>query len=518
MPRTKSQNQSFSIFLVRQGVRAEDAIKPGLQRVVVQGVGDLHYKQNPRRAPKWLAFFDERLEHRPPLYSATNGAILTVKRNKRVFALSFGVGRHLLNPGTTEESFGLKVTLNSVDPKRLKSVDRKTFDAISCHTRTQASQPGDVTAFGLNVEQDLLRAATGSPLDPQLGVRMTGMDALLVTVPVTLDRIPSLLDSYLNQFHSDEYKKAFPWVDHIGEVRDPQLRDLLDDQLLSSIRTADPSDISAWLAVPELIEWAEIGGFRYKNHENEELHSDLHLRDFLATVTDVRDLSVDALRHRHVYAYDVQGDAWTKRWTVYNCLYGEIERGGTAYLLSGGKWYRVDRDFVATVNRSVARIVANSELPAYADKSEEHYNKRVARESAGKTALLDRKLIRVGGTAVEFCDLYTTDGRMVHVKRYGGSSVLSHLFAQGSVAANAFLEEETFRTAVNNKLPPSHRLKDPIPRPDASQYEVRYAIVSRSRKRIDHALPFFSRLNLRNAARQLRGFGFKVSLCKIETQ
>jgi uncharacterized protein (TIGR04141 family) len=518
LPKAESKNQSFSIFLIREGVRTEDAIKPGLQKVAVKDLGDLHYKQNPRRPPKWLAFFEERLVERPPLYSASNGAVLTVKRGKRIFALSFGVGRHLLKPGATEESFGLKVTLNSVDPKRLKSVDRKTFDAISCHTRTQASQPGDVTAFGLNVEQDLLRAATGSPLEPLLGVRMTGMDALLVTVPVTLNGIPSLLDSYLTQFRSDEYKKTFPWVDHIGEVRGPQLRDHLDEQLLSLIRTSDPSDISAWLAVPELIEWAEIGGFRYKNHDDEDLHADLHIRDFLATVSDAADFSVESLRHRHVYAYDAQDETWVKRWTVYNCLYGEIERDETTYLLSGGKWYRVDRDFVATVNRSVARLVEDGSLPPYADKSEEEYNKRVARASSGKTALLDRKLIRVGGTSVEFCDLYTADRHIIHVKRYGGSSVLSHLFAQGSVAANAFLEEETFRAAVNLKLPPSHRVKNPKRRPDASRYEVHYAIVSRSKKRIDHALPFFSRLNLRNAARQLRGFGFKVVLSKIESQ
>lgn len=397
-------------------------------------------------------------------------------------------------------------------------MDRKTFDAISCHTRTQASQAGDVTAFGLNVEQDLLRAATGSPLDQRLGVRMTGMDALLVTVPATADRLPALLDSYLVQFKSDGYKKTFPWVDHIGEVRDPNLKGKLDDQLLSLIRTAEPSDLSAWLAVPDLIEWAEIGGFRYKDHDSEDLHTDLHIRDFLATVAGPDTITADALRHRYVYAYGADDDEWLKRWSVYSCLYGELERDGTTYLLSGSKWYRVDSDFVGTVNRSVARLVEDSELPAYQDKSEGDYNKRVAVASGGKIALLDRKLIRVGGTTVEFCDLYTNKRQIIHVKRYGGSSVLSHLFAQGSVAANAFLDDEKFRTAVNSKLPTSHQLKDPAARPDAAQFHINYAIVSRSKKRIDHALPFFSRLNLRNAARQLRGFGFKVALSKIETR
>lgn len=64
----------------------------------------------------------------------------------------------------------------------------------------------------------------------------------------------------------------------------------------------------------------------------------------------------------------------------------------------------------------------------------------------------------------------------------------------------------TLVKAVNTKLPESHRLTDVAARPDARLYEVLYAVVSRSAKRIDKALPFFSRLNLRNAARQLRAY------------
>jgi uncharacterized protein (TIGR04141 family) len=516
MSKSKVRNQSLSIFLIREGVPVAEALKPGLRKVSVSKVGDLYYKQNPRSSPKWLTFFEDTLAEIPRLSNQSNGALLVVRRGKRHFAVSFGLGRHLLEAGKYEDSFGLRVTLNSVDPDRLKSVDRRTFDAISCHTRTQASQAGDVNAFGLNVEQDLLRAATGSPLDEQLGRRMTGMDALLVTVPTTIEALPSLLDKYLIRYEDDSYKKTFPWVDHIGEVRDAKLRAELDEQLVAMIRTSAPSDMSAWLAVPDLIEWAEIGGFRYRSSNEAELYADLHVRDFLDTVADVDVVTAETLRHRHVFAYDTDDERWIRRWTVYSCLYGEIEHDATTYLLSSGVWYRVEREFVATIDRLVARLVRTSTLPIYSDKSEGDYNKRVSAASSGKIALLDRKLIRIGGTTVEFCDLFTSDHRMIHVKRYGGSSVLSHLFAQGSVAANAFLEDPAFRAAVNTKLPKSHQFKDIANRPDPKQFEVNYAIVSRSKKRIDKALPFFSRLNLRNAARQLRAFGFNVVLSKIE--
>jgi uncharacterized protein (TIGR04141 family) len=512
-----TRSHSLSITLLKESVGPTEAIKPGLQKLEIEGVGQLYFKQNPRVPPKWLRFFGDSLDELPKLYSQSNGALLLVKRGRRHFALTFGVGRHLLEPGKGEESFGLRVTLNSVDPAKLRSVDRRAFDAISSHTRTQASQEGDVTAFGLNVEQDLLRAATGAPLDQQLGKRMTGMDSLAVTLPISIKSLPALLDKYLVQFKDDSYKRSFPWVDHIGEVHDAALRAELDQVLLTTIQDSDLSDLKAWLAVPALIDWEQIGGFRYSANKSNEPKPDLHLRDFLETVADGKGLTVDRLRQRHVYAYDAEDEHWIKRWTVYSCLYGEVERDDTTYLLSSGTWYRVEKDFVGAVDRYVAKLVTNSSLPSYSDASEGAYNKRIARLSKGKIALLDQMLIKVGGTTVEFCDLLTTDKRIIHVKRYGGSSVLSHLFAQGSVAANAFLEDPAFRAAVNIKLPKSHKLADAALRPNPEDFEINYAIVSRSQKRIDKALPFFSRLNLRNAARQLKAFGYRVTLSKIET-
>jgi uncharacterized protein (TIGR04141 family) len=341
------------------------------------------------------------------------------------------------------------------------------------------------------------------------------MDSLLVATPTTVGKLPALLDEYLTQFQDDSYKKSFPWVDHIAEVRDPKLRSQLDESLIGMIRAEDPSDLSAWLAVPELVEWAEIGGFRYRDADAADLYPDLHIRDFLRSVQDPKTLSVATLKQRQVFAYGVDDGTWTERWTVYACLYGEVEHDKTTYLLSSGKWYRVEKEFVATVNADIGGLVIASMLPNYADKSEGAYNERVASASGGKIALTDRKLIRVGGTSVEFCDLYTSTQQMIHVKKYAGSSVLSHLFAQGSVAANAFLEDAKVRAAVNAILPASHRLSVPADRPDPRTFEVIYAVISRSLKPIDKVLPFFSRLNLRNAARQLRAFGYMVALTKI---
>jgi bifunctional non-homologous end joining protein LigD len=63
-------------------------------------------------------------------------------------------------------------------------------------------------------------------------------------------------------------------------------------------------------------------------------------------------------------------------------------------LLSGGKWYRLDRDFVTEVNRYFDQLPPfDVALPEYNDNSEETYNTRVCDGSA-EFALMDQQLIK----------------------------------------------------------------------------------------------------------------------------
>ncbi len=130
---------------------------------------------------------------------------------------------------------------------------------------------------------------------------------------------------------------------------------------------------------------------------------------------------------------------------------------------------------------------------------------------------MDKQLISHGGghSKIEFCDLFSIDKHLVHVKRYGGSSVLSHLFAQGAVSARLLLSDPEFRKKVNEKLPASHRLKNVSQKPKAEDFEVVYVIASND-KDDRPELPLFSKINLRNSVNQLQTYGMKVSLAFVK--
>ena len=52
------------------------------------------------------------------------------------------------------------------------------------------------------------------------------------------------------------------------------------------------------------------------------------------------------------------------------------------------------------------------------------------------------ELRKRGLTKIEFCDLYGRDKEIVNIKRYTGSSELSHLFQQGVVSGELFAREQ----------------------------------------------------------------------------
>lgn len=514
------KTQNLSIFLIKEDFKSSDQIitdNPRIKEHTIEvdgvAVGQLFVQRIPPKPPRWACFFDGCIDVSEIGNVATTSAVLLVENNGRMFAITFGHGRYLLKTDCWEERFGLRVTLNCIDENKVRCIDKKTFDAITKQSKEQASRDALPQDFGLDIEQDLLRAVTGKPVRELHGARMSGMDSLHVAIKAEISDVSDLLSEYYVKFNDDTYKKTFPWVDHIAEVKSKGLIADLDKNLADHVRDGKHQKI--WLSVPEIIDWDDVSGFRYSLRANKPEFSDIHLDKFIESLDDNADINIDLLKARRIHCISNEGFEKYK-WTAYKCLYGEISLNSKIYLLSGGKWYIVDTDYVQTVNDSFRTTPQYEKtLPGYDHMSETEYNSRVASLSPNDYALMDRKFIYHGGgqSKFEFCDLYTLKKDIIHVKRYGGSSVLSHLFAQGLNSAELFQTDPEFRQKVNAKLPEAYQIPDPLKRPEYGEYRVVYAIVSDIDG--DLELPFFSKLSLKNARRRMEGFGYKVALSKI---
>jgi uncharacterized protein (TIGR04141 family) len=305
-------------------------------------------------------------------------------------------------------------------------------------------------------------------------------------------------------------------VDYIKEVRDKDRISQLNERLVEKIKENDIANI--WMAIPEIVEWEEVKGFTYRKVKNPGTRPDIHLEHWLKdmeAVFNIEELSLDKLKSKKVTAYNQDNEVW-REWPVFFCINAELDDDNEKYILNNTSWYAIETDFVTEID-GFYNSLEDSELvfPVFGFMNEEAYNKHVA-ESIEDIALMDRKLISIGaGTSkVEFCDLYSKNGHIVHVKKYGGSSVLSHLFNQGLVSAECFIRDSAFRVKVNDHLPDDFKLDDPFETPDSKAYEVCYAIMSDKPGALE--LPFFSKVALKHAAIRVKMLGFRVTKMKIE--
>lgn len=518
----KQPLRNLSIYLIKEGLDEPssfiDSDKYSCIEEIHHGgslLGYLYIKTPTSNPPKWASMFKNYIDTGKLGEVSTSSALLLIQTHGRFYGITFGQGRYLLKSDSWEERFGLKVALNSIGDQKIKSIDKRTFDTISKHSREQASLEVEARDFGLDVEQDLLRAITGTPKNMLLGHRMSGMDALKVNVRTEVHELPELLKIYYEKFLDDSYKASYPWVDNLSEVKSSDLSMQLDSIVIQLIigRQFD----KCWLAVPELIEWENVDGFCYGFSNKSPIYNDIHLSDFILNLKNNVNICIDLLHRKRVYCVG-ENDKKLYDWSIYKCIYCEIEHNDDAYLLSGGKWYRVNRNFVEEVDKAFEKINRlHSKLPEYKHESEGAYNSSIAEEEPEVYAKMDKENIHHGGgySKIEFCDLYTNSRKIIHVKRYGASSVLSHLFSQGVISGELFQVDREFRSKVNRKLPDTHKLKDVDAHPRRGEYTVVFAIVSDS-DGDELTLPFFSRLNVKHAARRLEGYGYQVMLAKIK--
>src|SRR5688500_2333328 len=135
MQRDHSRKEKLSIYMVKEGLSDDGLLlktanaEAPIRLDLGKGVAKLSIKKEVQRpAPPWTRLFTTLPEVPGHAFGTTNsvGAVL-VYRLQRTFLLSFGHGFHLLRDEAIERDFGVRVTLNSVEPRKLRSLDKANY-------------------------------------------------------------------------------------------------------------------------------------------------------------------------------------------------------------------------------------------------------------------------------------------------------------------------------------------------------------------------------------------------------
>src|ERR1051325_7948572 len=317
MPRKKGHQLSIllskgAFTLVDQTEKGDQWGPPIEENLAGHRSGQLFIKKTPPVPPKWATLFKDSVHLASLMVPGVSAAFL-VEVNGRWFVLAFGHGgRFLIKDDVCEERFGLLCALNSVDPKTFRCVDVQSLDAIQSHTRIQSGQETTPDQFGLDVQQDMLKATVGAPLDPALGTRMTGSDSLSVTVKMDLSDLPFLLGEYRKQFEAGLSAKDHQWVNNIWLTKSTAVIEALEAELNARLAARHLDDV--WLSIPEIIEWSSVMGFVY-THSRGEVYADITLQGFLKSVKADTPLTLELLRQRKVSCADADHKPTFKSWS-----------------------------------------------------------------------------------------------------------------------------------------------------------------------------------------------------------
>jgi uncharacterized protein (TIGR04141 family) len=444
----------------------------------------------------------------------SESAMIISRIDDNIFIIPFGSGHHKIKKDSIERDFGLRVTLNSVDSEKLRSLDKSNYQDNPLNTRNQSTKEVDILSLNIDSELEMLSTLTGKSNTPLFGDIITGKDSLTITISENILSLSDILKNAYIKFKSP-LPKDFEWIDNISKVKDKELCLVLDSELDEQLKI-DNKCLEFWLGEPEIVDWKTQTGYSFDLYKRSEIHPTLSLLKMKSYFKNKNiPFCCENMKNQKIHIMN-NDDTSYNWWSAYSCLYAEVENNGELYILRNNTWYLVNIDFAERIDKSLEKIkYYDYELPLYNHDREEDYN-RTTSDLDKDLFNLDQKLIIHGGgqSKIEFADIIRNGNEFIHVKHYRSSSTLSHLFSQGYVASELFVSDAIFREKLNKKLPSNLKITDIAERPDTRKYTVIYAIAIN--RDIPKGLPFFSKITLKNASRSLENLGFNIRIAQIK--
>lgn len=502
------KSRAFSIFLLKEGYDATNALKDdhalakGIAADDLPAGASLFVLDSVPKPPWWKGYFGIE----KALSQVSKGALVFLPVAGRTFALSFGHVAHNLKDSSYEYDFGLRVTLNCVDPRKLKNTDTLEPGAAR-RQKTQVSIDSDLTYFDFDRDSKILKSLTGKAKAEykDLMKHATGASNLRISSPVAAGQLPELCRRLRDLYEDETYRTTFPDIQNITPVRDPALVEKLNGVLLASLR-AGSGDL--YLAVPAILDYTESLYVMFGGVGASLIYDEVFLGryyEYLASHdVDLATLTVDDLKTHSLKVTDENGDV-RNRYSIFRSLIFDavLDGDGDAYHLVEGDWYRVARSYVERLAARLDPYCSDLALPSYNHEGEGAYNKAVADGDATFLCLDTTDISPSGQSQVEPCDLYSVrDGDAVfqHVKVSTFSADLSHLFNQGTNAIELLKAEEEARQKLRERIvekAEADRAAGFIAPVDAGKLRVVFAMVThKDTTQKSGNLPLFSRISL----------------------
>ena len=259
-------------------------------------------------------------------------------------------------------------------------------------------------------------------------------------------------------YRSNKYKNSgFKCVDNWSFVKSEDEKNILDKELLEYLNNQKLEKI--YFSPPEMLDIMK-SQFQYGN--SKKFYNELNINDYLLYKKNVIK-SVSVLKNDYVYLYNKDlNDENTTKFRIYNCIVAELTHDNKdTYILFEGKWRKIDKDFMSSVSSYLFKNniefdsdclkieLKNTLKDSNNEYIESAFNENCVRNSQNLLLMDKSKNIIAGKRIYELCDILSSRGELIHVKKYsGGSSSLSHLFVQVCFYSDAIISDDSARTSM----------------------------------------------------------------------
>jgi uncharacterized protein (TIGR04141 family) len=385
------------------------------------------------------------------------------------YALTYGMGFQLLEPGFLDNLFGQRIAIRTAEPDKLRSVTVTTMDERSRTSRATIPQGDGLMGFGLGDVGEAVSRVVAIANLPNLSrsdgkpLQLRGADALNVPVGRTADEILADL-GILEDLLATDPPEELKILEQLTAVKNPKTKEALDGRLSEVLDGAYGTIGLAWPheridenGTPD--SW--VPGNLWPRRQNTPRQGQPEWDDIVEALekAPLGGMRLDRVDRATIQlCRDAEGkDPISQAIPLRRWIAFQTDLNGRTYALYDGSWFQIHHEYASNINARTAAIFARPvddiEFPAWeAADDEEAYNQKLAEAVGG--VCLDRKLIKtqLHRRGIEACDVYLPDGTLIHVKRTEKSSAASHLIAQALVSADALCNDAEAREAVRERI------------------------------------------------------------------
>ncbi|HUT42881.1 MAG TPA: DUF6119 family protein [Desulfobacterales bacterium] len=477
-------------------------------------------RKTPEKQPVWLNIVSGLfVVPEEKTYTVSCLVLIAVEHQHktRIFGLTFGYAHNTIPPNHIEAKFGLKVALNILADKGLKTLASRTIDHNVKQKQLHVSVDSNLNEFGFDANEDWLFSVDGKVNEEYhaLCKAVKGRDSISFEYQGTLQDLSEKCKKALEYYGLENYKKDYDFIDALNEIKkDSILDNKLTAQLIGGIKNGH--GLRVVTAYPEIFdlnpEKYELS-YKYKKEEYEHV-SMSSISNYLSKYPEA------AVEKIYVRAKDSEGNTIGKAYSSMDYLVAELEHEGAVYIYTWGRWFKIDKDYQENTHVKLKRITDITESLKLPDlyrttiggktryEDEGDYNTRV--KDVLKVDVFDKKSVYYKEKQkIEICDFLTSDECFVCVKKMNDSASMSHLFNQGINTAYLLRDDEKFK---NNLI---HALDRKV---DITKASIVFGIVTKKDGNIKDELFFFSQMSLLRAVKDIKGRGFEVAVAKIATK